>query len=335
MNTVVRSLSSAALVFLMSAAVATADTPDTLPPAAEPPASASSPQNVDGAASTPAESKMRSEVVFCIDCSGSMAQSLTRAQEAIAYLVDEMQAKTPDTAIRVGIIRYGTGADPLEINPLTDDPKAIKEYIERLKIAGGAEFVGMFIKNAVERMNWTNDDNVTRQIVMVGNETAFQGPIDYRQAAKTANDRGFTVSAMYCPSLGEELSANRSRYSQAMSLTGTRVVSSGGSRTSGLSGMPRAMRNPMIDVENTWLLTAYFGGGEVMKLSVDPRNPLLRLGPAQVANLVEEIIPAQEARIAQVDAAFAAYDMGVRPGAAPRGTGGPARITPGAGVRRR
>jgi hypothetical protein len=53
-------------------------------------------------------------------------------------------------------------------------------------------------------MKWTGTNNVNRQIVMVGNETAFQGPVDYRLAAKAASSRGFTVSAMYCPAISDE-----------------------------------------------------------------------------------------------------------------------------------
>jgi hypothetical protein len=249
-----------------------------------------------------------------------MGQSLARAQAAMAYLIDEMQAKTPDVPIRVGIIRYGTGMDPLEVCPLTDDPKTISGYLSRLRINGGAEFVGTFIKNAVEHMQWSGEGNVVRQVIMVGNETAFQGPVDYRLAAKAAFNRGFSVSAMYCPTIMDERGADSARATAT-----TRIVG---------AGRPSfGSRLATLDVENSWILTAYFGGGEVMKLSADPRNPLMRYSRSDVVRLVEDIIPQQEARMAQADAAFAAYDRRARSGMANPGAGTPARMTPG--VRRR
>jgi hypothetical protein len=76
----------------------------------------------------------------------------------------------------------------------------------------------------------------------------------------------------------------------------------------------------MLDVENTWLLTAYFGGGEVMKLSADYRRPLLRYSPEQVVKMVEEIIPRQQEAMANADAAFAAAVQSGRLGGATRRT---------------
>jgi hypothetical protein len=241
---------------------------------------------------------LRTEVVFCIDCSGSMGQSLARAQQAIAYLIREMQARTPEAPIRVGIIRYGTGSSALEVCPLTSDPSTISRYLSRLEISGGAEFVGTFIQYGVERMKWTDRENVDRKIIMVGNETAFQGPVDFRQAATIAYQRGFTVSAIYCPTISDEQQADIARATAT-----TRVL---------IKGVPQRSiinKREMLSVENTWILTAYFGGGEVMKLSADPRRPLLRYSAEEVGKLVEEIIPQQEEQMAQADAAFLGLDM--------------------------
>jgi hypothetical protein len=297
MNNVARSLSIAALILLLSAGVATADT---APPSSDAPVAAPASTSTDAPEIPAATAQLPTEVVFCIDCSGSMSESIVRAQEAIGFLIDEMQAQTPKKAIRVGIIRYGTGSNALEVCPLTDNPKEIRRYLNRLEISGGAEFVGTFIKNAVEKMRWAEDGKATRKIVMVGNETTFQGPIDFRMAAENAFESGFTVSAIYCPTTFDEQSAQTAR-----ATAGTRVAVNGVlQRPMGIS-----FNRAMLDVENSWILTAYFGRGEVMKLSVNPRRPLYRYSPEEVQELVEVRIPQQKADMEAADAAFSEIDM--------------------------
>jgi hypothetical protein len=198
------------------------------------------------------------------------------------------------------------------VSPLTDNVETINNYLSRLKINGGSEYVGLFIKNAVEGMKWSPAPNVTRRVIMVGNETAFQGPIDFRVAAQAAFARGFTVSAIYCPAPFDERQANMAR------ATATTRVSVNGQRP-----MPNTFGRGMLGVENSWILTAYLGGGEAMKLSSDPRVPVLRYSPAEVGRLVEEVIPQQEAQMLQADAMFSALDQTGRLGR----SGRPARAS--------
>ena len=297
-DSVVRFVGSVAALLLLGAGSASAETL-AAPPATPPAETAPAPEMTEAPSPAKAEEKIQTEVVFCIDCSGSMSGSLSRAQLAMVGLVNEMQAATPDAPIRVGVIRYGTGDNALEVDPLTEDRRAYGNYLSKLKISGGAEFVGTFIQRAVEQMKWSKNTkgNVIRRIVMVGNETAFQGPVDYRRAAQVACSRGFSVSAVYCPTADDERGAEIARATAT-----TRVAIKGVIQ-------PTVGKRAMLDVENTWILTAYFGGGEVMKLSTDPSHPLLRYSPEQVAELVEVIIPQQEAQMAQADAAFSGLDM--------------------------
>jgi hypothetical protein len=114
MKTVVRSLSAAALLLMVSAGSVLADAPTPAGPPTDPtgtPVSAEvTPESKPVSDVSDAE-KLRTEVVFCIDCSGSMGQSLQRAQQAIRFLIDEMQARTPEAPIRVG--SSATGPVPM------------------------------------------------------------------------------------------------------------------------------------------------------------------------------------------------------------------------------
>jgi hypothetical protein len=139
------------------------------------------------------------DVVFCIDCSGSMGGVINTAKIKVWAIVNEMARVKPAPVLRIGLIGYGNGEGPFRTFDLTDDLDTVYKDLMTFKDEGwGSEFVGLAIDRATKDLKWTQGEKVLRIIYVVGNETARQGPIDYNVSAPAAINKGIIVNAIYC-----------------------------------------------------------------------------------------------------------------------------------------
>lgn len=150
----------------------------------------------------PAETRRSIDVVFCVDCSGSMTMAMRPAKAKIAEIIDNIVAYAPNARLRVGLIRYGDGERNFRIFPLSDDLSSVLPNVAATNVEAGAcvELVGLFVRKATQEMAWTPSDDALKLIYVVGNETAAQGmpPIDYRTTVPAAVKKNILVSAVYC-----------------------------------------------------------------------------------------------------------------------------------------
>ena len=148
-----------------------------------------------------AEEKPRIDIVFCIDCSGSMGPVIETAKQKVWSIVNQVAKAKPAPELRIGLIGYGNAMGPFRTFPLTSDLdevyKNLLPFDERL---GGDEYVGLAIHKATTEMKWSEGKQVMKVIYVVGNETAHQGPaeFDYTKTAPAAIAKGIMVNAIYC-----------------------------------------------------------------------------------------------------------------------------------------
>lgn len=156
---------------------------------------------VSAADAPAAVEKPHIDVVFCIDCSGSMGPVIDTAKAKVWAIVNEIARAKPSPELRIGLIGYSNGMGPFRTFPLTNDLdevyKNLLPFDDRL---GGDEFVGLAIHKATTEMKWSEGKNVLKVIYVVGNETAHQGPkeFDYTVTAPAAIAKGIIVNAIYC-----------------------------------------------------------------------------------------------------------------------------------------
>jgi hypothetical protein len=149
----------------------------------------------------PPPDKPRIDVVFCIDCSGSMGPVIETAKQKVWAIVNEIARAKPAPELRIGLIGYGNATGPFPTFPLSADLddvyKNLLPFNDRL---GGDEFVGLAIHRATTEMMWSQGKQVMKVIYVVGNETARQGPpeFDYAKTAAAAIAQGIMVNAIYC-----------------------------------------------------------------------------------------------------------------------------------------
>jgi hypothetical protein len=139
------------------------------------------------------------DIVFCIDCSGSMGGVIETAKQKVWTIVNEVARVKPTPVLRIGLYGYGNGEGPFRVFPLTDDLDEIYKNLMTFKDEGwGSEFVGLVVQRATDDMKWAEGKQVLKLIYVVGNETAQQGRVDYRQSAPAAIAKGIAINAIYC-----------------------------------------------------------------------------------------------------------------------------------------
>jgi hypothetical protein len=157
--------------------------------------------SISRAAEAPANDKPHIDIVFCIDCSGSMGPVIEAAKQKVWAIVNQVARAKPSPELRIGLIGYGNAMGPFRTFPLSSDLdevyKNLLPFDERL---GGDEFVGLAIHKATTEMKWSEGKQVMKVIYVVGNETAHQGPpeFDYTKTAPAAIAKGIMVNAIYC-----------------------------------------------------------------------------------------------------------------------------------------
>lgn len=158
------------------------------------------------AAKTVSGPKPHIDIVFLIDCSGSMGPVIDTAKRKIWEIVNQVAKAKPSPVLRIGLYAYGNGENSIRSYPLSDDLDTVYERLLSFKDEGwSAEYVGLLVHKADEEMQWTPKAAGVpslQTIYVVGNETALQGPMRYNETTASAAKKGIVVNAMYCGNSG-------------------------------------------------------------------------------------------------------------------------------------
>lgn len=141
------------------------------------------------------------DIVFCVDCSGSMGPVIETAKQKVWAIVNEIAKDRPKAALRIGLLGYGDADRRYRMFPLSDDLDEVYKNLMTFKDERwGDEWVGLAVHKATTEMKWAEGKNVLKIIFVVGNETARQGPMefDYTKTAPEAIKKDIIVNAVYC-----------------------------------------------------------------------------------------------------------------------------------------
>ena len=114
------------------------------------------------AADIKADDRPHIDVVFCVDCSGSMGPVIETAKQKVWAIVNQTAKAKPSPVLRIGLIGYGNATGPFRFLQLTDDLDEVYKFLntfdDRL---GGDEFVGLAVHRATDDMKWHDGRSVT------------------------------------------------------------------------------------------------------------------------------------------------------------------------------
>lgn len=154
----------------------------------------------------PAPQRRPVDLVICLDTSGSMTALIDSARMKLWAVVNELAKAKPVPRLRVGLLTYGSPKVStaqqgwiVRQTELTADLDAVYERMMAMTTAGGDEFVGWVLHDALERMNWSDDPQALKLVFVAGNESADQAVQvhDFRRVAEQAAARDITINAIF------------------------------------------------------------------------------------------------------------------------------------------
>lgn len=172
----------------------------------------------------------RIQMAILLDTSGSMSGLIDQARSQIWTFVNEFalaQKNGVRPVLEVALFEYGKDALPAkegyvrEICPLTTDLDRVSEELFALKTNGGSEYCGWVIRDATERLAWSDSGADYKVIFIAGNEGFDQGPVAYKEACAAAIERGILVNTIYC---GQERHRDAERWREGALLADGRSL---------------------------------------------------------------------------------------------------------------
>lgn len=175
---------------------------------------------------TPVDSDI--QMALILDTSSSMDGLILQAREQILEIVADLQRSETGEQKTIALALYRYGTDKVSSDdgfteclvPLTTDYNHIVSALDRLQAGGQNEYPPFAISRAVSELAWNSSPNVPKVIVIVGNETFSDGPVDTQTAISEAHSKKIKVLPIYC--VGAQ--ASRSAFSgwkRASYLAGT------------------------------------------------------------------------------------------------------------------
>lgn len=147
------------------------------------------------------------QIAVLLDTSSSMDGLIEQAKGQLWRIVNEfIQARQNGVQpeVHLALFEYGKSTLRAEdgyirmIQPLSNDLDKISEELFALKTNGGQEYCGWVIREAVQRLAWSDSPDVYRAIFIAGNEPFTQGPVDYAESCRAAMAKGIVVNTIHC-----------------------------------------------------------------------------------------------------------------------------------------
>jgi hypothetical protein len=147
------------------------------------------------------------QIAILLDTSNSMDGLISQAKTQLWRVVNEfVKAKRNGRSpqLEVALLEYGNNSvTPQEgfvrlVLPLTDDLDKVSERLFALSTNGGEEYCGKVISDAVAQLAWSNAHGTYKAIFIAGNEPFSQGPVNFRDACRSAVGHGIIVNTIFC-----------------------------------------------------------------------------------------------------------------------------------------
>lgn len=146
------------------------------------------------------------DIAIVLDTSGSMGGLIKQVRDGLWKTLNslgELKKGEEKAKVRLALYEYGSGVVPMEANfiqlltPLTTDHTKLAQALFATEAAGGTEYSGVALQMATRDLDWSTVSEDFRSIVIAGNETIHQGPVNPLDSAKGALDNDILVNTVF------------------------------------------------------------------------------------------------------------------------------------------
>jgi hypothetical protein len=144
------------------------------------------------------------EIVFCLDATGSMSGLIGTAKEKIWDIVTELAQSNEIDTLKMGMVFYRDRGDTFitkQIAMTTDLDDVYADLLE-ISVDGGGdspESVNQALNESVVDMKWSTDKNTYRTIFVVGDcppHMDYQNDVKYTESCKLAAEKGIIINTI-------------------------------------------------------------------------------------------------------------------------------------------
>ena len=151
------------------------------------------------------------QVVFTLDCTGSMGGLIQAAKDKIWSIATGMSQTEPKPDISFGFVFYRDRGDAFVTKkiPLTNDMDLVYKELMTMQAAGGGdmpESVNQALYESVKDFQWDPDTMVYKVIFLVGDAPPhmdYQDDVKYPQTCKMAVKKDIVINTIQCGSIHE------------------------------------------------------------------------------------------------------------------------------------
>ncbi len=145
------------------------------------------------------------DLALCLDTSGSMRGLLDAARMKLWDIVNDLSTAKPLPDLRVALLTFGNDGHNSENGwvkidqPFTRDLDRVSEQLFALSTNGGTELVGRVLYKSLHELEWSDDDNAVKIMVVAGNESADQDTqTKYPDVCRESLTYGVVINSIYC-----------------------------------------------------------------------------------------------------------------------------------------
>ncbi|MGB1216468.1 MAG: VWA domain-containing protein [Saprospiraceae bacterium] len=155
----------------------------------------------------PPDARNRIQIALLLDTSSSMNGLIDQAKSQLWKMVNELaKSSKGNEAPQIELALYEYGNSRLSANEgyirkigrLTTDLEWISVRLFQLTTTGGEEYCPWAIKDAIEDLTWSENNNDLKIIFIAGNEPFQQGPVPFQEVCPLAKQKGIIVNTIHC-----------------------------------------------------------------------------------------------------------------------------------------
>jgi hypothetical protein len=148
----------------------------------------------------------RIQLAILLDTSNSMDGLIDQTRNQLWQIVNEFSAARKNGVtpiLEIALFEYGNDGLSANtgyvrrLNGFTRELDQVSEGLFSLTTNGGSEYCGYVIRDAINKLQWSQSDKDIKSIFIAGNESFAQGPVSYRQVAELAHQRGITINTIH------------------------------------------------------------------------------------------------------------------------------------------
>jgi Mg-chelatase subunit ChlD len=150
------------------------------------------------------------DVVFCLDCTGSMSDEIDRLKTTISSVSRRLSQVAGNPRIRLGLVKYRDRGDEyvVQTDPLTQDLPTFREALSRAYADGGGDYpedVQAGLAAAVGQEPWDRSSNAARLVFLIGDAPPhlYADEPSYVETIRSAQEKGVKICTLAASGLDD------------------------------------------------------------------------------------------------------------------------------------